>query len=329
MTASISRHFRFSITLWMLLCSLFLTPCSRACIWLHGTTIEGKQGSWEGSIGVTGDPRTSHHGIPDDPDILRRAIRLKPTDRDEFFADFKYEPDDPVARANDAAVQALLRGDVESAVTQLQQIEVDHPGEYFTAANLGTAHELAGDDAKAIRWILEGIARNPASHMFTEWLHARILETKLALSTEPGYLKDHTITGADFTRLRDPAYLLSTRQGSVNADQLHHALWSQISVRAMFVKPKDPIVAQLLYELARVEAEIRTLENALSFLELAHDYGLPEEQYTASKKSWSGIIWRATTFNAIVGNVFFWPVTIILMLVLLFYLRRRLGSDRF
>jgi hypothetical protein len=48
------------------------------------------------------------------------------------------------------------------------------------AANLGTALELLGNKEEALHWIREGIRRNPQSHEGTEWLHAKILEAKIA-----------------------------------------------------------------------------------------------------------------------------------------------------
>ena len=84
---------------------------------------------------------------------------------------FRSVPADPVAEKNDEAVQKLLRGDVQKALDLLKSIEYFHPGIYITAANMGTALELAGQDDEAVAWIKEGIRRNPASHMFAEWLH--------------------------------------------------------------------------------------------------------------------------------------------------------------
>jgi len=45
--------------------------------------------------------------------------------------------------------------------------------------DLGTAYELAGKNEPALRWIREGLRRNPNSHKGTEWLHVKILEAKI------------------------------------------------------------------------------------------------------------------------------------------------------
>ncbi|QIF05243.1 hypothetical protein [Roseimicrobium sp. ORNL1] len=198
---------------------------------------------------------------------------------------------DPIDRESNAAVEVLMDGDAPRAVAMLEALEEKHPNRYYTAANLGTAYELSGNDEKALQWILEGIRRNPDSHMKTEWLHARILETKIKLKSDPDWLKSHTITEADFSRLRDLNYKLQTRQRPVDATDLHRSLWIQLSARMLFVKPKDPIVAQLLKELALVEAQTAFLENATSYLHMAQEYGAPSEEIAPMKREWSRIIW--------------------------------------
>jgi len=172
----------------------------------------------------------------------------------------------------------------------LEDIEKQHPGVYFTAANLGTAYELSGDDKSALKWILEGIKRNPESHMFTEWLHARILETKIKLKEDPRWLEHNTITGADFSRLRDPKYAFQTRQRLVDAKDLHASLEAQLNVRMLFVKPRDPIVAQLLYEFAMVEAHWGALEPAVELLKMSGLYGYPKAKIDPLKKEWQRTI---------------------------------------
>ena len=81
---------------------------------------------------------------------------------------------------SDYAVALMYLGRHQEAVTLLHQLEAERPGEYFVAGNLGTAYELTGKNEEALRWIREAIRRNPAAHEGTEWLHAKILEAKIA-----------------------------------------------------------------------------------------------------------------------------------------------------
>jgi hypothetical protein len=264
-------------------CSLFLSAaailaCSsvgHACLWLHGTTIDGHYIQVEGS---------------DEARFLEEQVGKTPMGMPSLFEHFEYRPDDPVARMNDSAVQVLLRGDARQAVVMLEEVEAGHPGRYYTAANLGTAYELAGDDVKALEWITEGIKRNPASHMRTEWLHARILEAKIALKSDPAWLRSQTITGADFKQLNDPGYILPTRQGELGREHLRDSLRAQLGVRVLFVKPKDAIVAQLLKELALAEAQVGLLQQALVYAGLAERYGLDPGALQTERAAWNETI---------------------------------------
>jgi len=69
------------------------------------------------------------------------------------------------------AVGIVIFGHADDGIALLEALEVEYPGRYSTAANMGTAYELKGDNVKALQWITEGIRRNPDSHEGTEWLH--------------------------------------------------------------------------------------------------------------------------------------------------------------
>ena len=131
-----------------------LASLAHACLWLHGTTIDGVLGDF------TGDFRA---------DQLAAVIFKNPASEPRFFENYDYRPNDPVAKANDAAVQQLMHHNAAQAVAMLKDTEKQHPGIYFTAANLGTAYELSGDDENALKWILEGIKRNPRRMLMPCW----------------------------------------------------------------------------------------------------------------------------------------------------------------
>ena len=109
------------------------------------------------------------------------------------------------------------------------------PGLYATAANLGTAYELAGELADALTWIREAIARNAASHAGTEWLHVAILETKLRLQRDSTWLVHHSVLDAA------PAH---------SKEDILHAIEYQLNERLRFVTPIDAVVSDLFYQAA-------------------------------------------------------------------------------
>jgi tetratricopeptide (TPR) repeat protein len=265
---------RFTSTVW-LSALFFLVPFAHACLWLQGTTIDGH---------LRKDTPYQN------PEELERRIAAIPDKAVELFHSFEYRPDNPAARANDEAVKVLLRGDAKAAVKMLSKAEAEHPGVYYTAANLGTAYELAGDDESALKWILEGIKRNPDSHMRTEWLHARILEAKIHMKSDHTWLSKHTLSGVNFAQLRSPDYFLDTAQRRVPGASVPECLYLQLSARMLFVKPKDPVVAELLWELAFCEAYVGTLEKAVGYARLSINYGQPEGDLKPSIESWLQII---------------------------------------
>ena len=170
----------------------------------------------------------------------------------------------------------LHLGDTERAIELLEEVEEEKPGEYVTAANLGTAYELAGRDPDALEWIREGIRRNPESHQGTEWLHVKVLEAKVALDGDPRWLDSRTVLGLDFGAGATPQ-----RPPGASDDDLsgaERALLYQLHERLQFISPPDPIVADLLFDLGNVLALTLTVEHAVPVYERALEYGPPREE---------------------------------------------------
>jgi tetratricopeptide (TPR) repeat protein len=169
------------------------------------------------------------------------------------------------------AVREILTGNPAAAVTLLQEVERDSPGNYSTAANLGTAYELVGDNRNALKWIAEAVRINPKSHEGTEWLHVLILETKLRLESDPDYLKTHRIIPLPNQFTAETTVNIAGKERSIG--EIIWALVYQLEERMVFVKPPDPIVADLLFTSALCDAHTAVLEGALKLLSESHDYG--------------------------------------------------------
>ena len=162
------------------------------------------------------------------------------------------------------AVRDIYSGNYSAAIEKLEALEAAHPGNYSTAANLGTAYELAGDNRNALHWISEGIRRNKDAHEGTEWLHKSILEAKIAVESDPGYLKSNHIL-----RFNENAAPYSDNY----VDSLVRALHFQLGERMLFVKPTDTVVADLLFSFAELETHNQLPGPAIELLELAREYG--------------------------------------------------------
>lgn len=157
---------------------------------------------------------------------------------------------------NDLAVALAHAGQANQAVTLLEEIEREKPGLYVTAANLGTAYELVGDNAKALEWIRQGIKRNADSHQGSEWLHVRILEAKLALAKDPHLLAGQTILGfSTEEELPKSIDIRGNRGEKLKRDRIKDALIYQLHERVQFVNPPDAVVGSLLYDLGRLIAK--------------------------------------------------------------------------
>ena len=234
---------------------LIVSVYSFGCGWVNGTTIDGH---WrEGRS--TGPSYDSSTGLTYSFESTSTAVYQ--------YLSNKF----PEADQEDNVTQAvfkMLTGDHQKAIDILLHEEAKE-NRYDIAANLGTAYELSGDNILALQWIKESMDRNASSHYGTEWLHVRILETKLRLNEDKDYLKHH--------------HVLSPEEFSLGGHTIKKALLYQLKERMLFVKPKDKIVADLLYTYAVMHAEAGGfLEYSIEALDLAGRYGYENPQELTS-----------------------------------------------
>lgn len=168
---------------------------------------------------------------------------------------------------NAKAIALMRLGRANEAVNLLIVSEHQTPGRYDTAANLGTAYELAGNLAKAKEWISEAISRNPKSHSGTEWLHVRILEVRMALERDPEYLDTHSVSDLEFGTAALPK-----AKGNPDKERMLRALQYQLRERISFVPPPDPVVGDMLFDLANLLCEEKADVRALAHYRLARMY---------------------------------------------------------
>ncbi len=184
--------------------------------------------------------------------------------------------------ASDEAARKIVKGQFQEAVADLTAIEKDHKL-YQVAANLGTAYELLGNPEEALKWINEGIRRNPDSHMKAEWLLAKILEAQIHLKRDPAWLDNHTIARMD---LSAPAF--QTSQGSKSRSEMLESYRSQIAVRSLFIKPENRIMGKLLAEAAMLTTQIE-FASTPGVLDLAKKYGADDASLDKAEAYYEGI----------------------------------------
>ena len=225
-----------------------------------------------------------------EPDILSDIIGRTRPDEDEIawvaYAAKRAKAQPNFENLNDVAVGLVHMGKPKEAITLLQQLERGNPGKYQTAANLGTAYELSGDNEQALKWIREGIRRNPKSHEGTEWLHVRILEAKL--NRRPAGDAGHSLLGLDFGMGPLPSRPTKFPSGNdgmpVKLSALGLALRYQLVERTHFVAAPDPMVAALLTDWAHLELIAGDRQAARVLYEKAARYGaLQDARFLAAK----------------------------------------------
>jgi len=203
------------------------------CFWVTGTTYDAKP--------ITTGLPVSHR--------LRMAIQRNiQVSGAEMEAALRHATN--YNDRSDYSVALARLGRNDESVALLKQLESEQPGNYFIAANLGTALELSGQNEEALRWIKEGLKRNPDAHHGTEWLHAKILEAKIARQKDPEFFKHHSVLELDPAHISGDLKLDGKSFASTNVTS---AIQDQLEERLQFVKPPDEAVASLFFDYAAME----------------------------------------------------------------------------
>jgi hypothetical protein len=249
-----------------------------ACINSVGTDHEGRRflPGWEvgEDLGKSlNSPAATERWLSDAKRIVARA-RAKPD----------------VESLTDLGILLVYQGQHAQAIRLFLTLERRYPGHHETAANLGTALELAGHDAPALQWIRIGIRRNADEHYGSEWLHARILEAKIAVAKDPGYLAHHSVAGLAFEDVLVPTIPGDLPAGNdgrpVKPWELNAALAYQLQERTGFVRPPDAIVANLLHDWATLNLAGGPIENAATFYDFAVTYGARRDALMRNRQSY-------------------------------------------
>lgn len=230
-------------------------------------------------INETGTTRSGHRAyVMFNPDDLENALRTPsgPSNADvawarQVTAEARKEPS--YDNLNQLAVVLMRLGKPREAAALLEHVEKRFPNQWQTAPNLGTAYELSGDNERALRWIREGMRRNPGDHEGSEWLHVAILEAKI--SRRPRVL-DLDFGPGPLPR-RPVAMPVGNDGRPLHVKQLGDALQLQLQERAQFVPAPEPLMAGLLFDFAQLQLVDGTMEAATVLYEAADRYGYSDK----------------------------------------------------
>lgn len=243
---------------------LVLMPAANACLNAVGTDVTGRRFSPMLYVGKELTEPFLERSRGPNSYWLQQALK-----------DVRKEPS--FKNLTNIGVLLIYQGQYTLAIEHFLKIEKIFPGHHETAANLGTALELAGYDASALRWIRLGMKRNPDEHYRSEWLHARILEAKIALAKDPGYLQGRSVVGITFAPTMVPPLPSQMPAGNngkpVEPWELNLSLHYQLYERTQFVKPRDPIVANLMRDWATLNLAGGPIESADALYDAAIIYG--------------------------------------------------------
>lgn len=177
-------------------------------------------------------------------------------------------------------------GKFREAVKLLQFVENKYPGRFETASNIGTAYELLGQNEDALKWIREGLKRNPNDHFGTEWLHVHILNAKLGKL--PQQVRGRSILNLDFgndTMPNRPRQLPDGNDGKpVSLYAMGAALRYQLTERIWFVPAPDKMIAGMLLDWANLELLAGSVESADVLYEAAIRYGIKEDRIISLRR---------------------------------------------
>lgn len=159
---------------------------------------------------------------------------------------------------SDYSLCLMKLGKSKEAAQILKELYIHYPNEYKIAANLGTAYELVGEVDSALKYIRRGIQLNPNDHEGSEWIHAKILETKLQLKKNVNYLDTHTV-------------LDLTEKQKKDSTVFYH-LSIQLKERFPFTSGPDALMAGLMADLGDLSFNVKSIEYAKAYYLIAKEY---------------------------------------------------------
>lgn len=187
---------------------------------------------------------------------------------EEFLVKLKkgYNKTRDVDYLSDEGYILILLGRYKEAIELYKKIDSLEPGRYSTASNIGTAYELMGNNKEALKWIETAVKIEPHSHSKSEWIHINILKAKIKGRS---FISSIDLIGKDFGNEKTPQSTLSKDDLQLLKMQIYY----QLNERMTFVKPKNAIVAQLLFDLGNIALLLNQKYDAEKSYLQAKEYG--------------------------------------------------------
>jgi tetratricopeptide (TPR) repeat protein len=258
----------------ILLCTFSFRMC--ACINEYRTLLNGQVVYTDAMSGIP------YYKVLDTLKLKKELLELE----------MKYKVDHSYETLSDYAVILIYLGRWDESLEIFHGIEKNRPDLYATAANMGTIHELKGNFDSAIYYIQKAIQINPASHESSEWIHIKILEAKRLLKKGLSGTDNLNILGLNFGQ-----DIMPFNTDKLNLAEIEAQIRFQLGERMTFVKPKDIIVGQLLFDLGNISAIIHDLETSLELYALAKEFGYSSDLMEKRMQKFSSMTLKASLAN--------------------------------
>lgn len=159
---------------------------------------------------------------------------------------------------SDYSICLMKLGKPKEALDILAEIYQHYPNNYKIASNLGTAYELNGQVDSALKYIKRGLQLNPNDHEGSEWVHVKVLETKLILIKNPNYLVESTA--------------LQLTKAQKFDTLIRKQIIIQVRERFPFTPGPDAIMGNIFIDLAECYANTASIEYAKVLYQIAKTY---------------------------------------------------------
>lgn len=249
---------------------------------------------------------------------------------EEFLVKLKkgYDKTKDIDYLSDEGYILILLGRYQEAIDLYKKIESLQPGRYSTASNIGTAYELIGNNREALKWIEIAVKIEPHSHLKSEWIHINILKAKIRGAISVSSID---LIGKDLGNEKTPQSTLSKDDLQLLKMQIYY----QLNERMTFVKPKNAIVAQLLFDLGNIALLMNQKYDAEKSYLQAIEYGfenpileerlkLSSQSLAKNGKQVSHNMKKSVEINWI--DLSFFALSLILLGVVIFKFRKKIFS---
>jgi tetratricopeptide (TPR) repeat protein len=201
--------------------------------------------------------------MKNDDDLLRgfnKNFNAPLNERHLISTEKNLKKDKSYKTLSDYAVRLTKVGKFKESLEILKELGKKYPNEYQIISNLGTSYELNGELDSPLKYIRKGLKLNPLSHDKSEWVHERILITKLELTENPNYLDSNTI--------------LNISEKDTNYHLLAHQVSIQLRERFPYCPPSNIIMQNLLIELGDIYVNSNSVLFGICLYRISRDYYL-------------------------------------------------------